>query len=330
MSKVDSNAAVTVSGTVQGADGKPLSGAQVVLVKEADLGEALVGLVAAASTAGVICLSSTPPTICARAHRITTGADGAYTFHLTGRDTQGLVGNASTFHLTAGVPDGGPSVSARFSIQKSDVALPELKLWAPKLELSNIRALRATWPALDPTATERVVFFDGPGPEPVWVAEGKSPVALDPRVLEDVKGRAVVESDSTDENGGTTFRITHQSAGVDYGPLGAAPPSRGGSCTPTPCAATDGDLRAPSTPGPAGQEVVLELVPPQVPALIVVHNCAGDCKVETSITGNPWTLAGSSAKPYLAITPLTGPPVRFVRIRSSTNLSELAEVSIFP
>jgi hypothetical protein len=75
--------------------------------------------------------------------------------------------------------------------------------------------------------------------------------------------------------------------------------------------------------------VTLELVPPQVPALIVVHGCSGDCKVETSVTGNPWTLAGSSAKPYLAITPLSGPPVRFIRVRSSTNLVELAEVSVW-
>lgn len=330
MSKVDPNSAVTVSGTVLGPDGRNLPSAQVVLVKEADLGEAVIGLVAAAATVGTICLTSTPPTVCARAHRATTGADGTFSFHLTGRDTQGSVGTASTFHLTAGQPDGGPSVSARFSIQKADIALPELKLWAPKVELSTTRAVRATWPALDPTATERVVFYDGPGPQPVWVAEGKSPVSLDPRVLEDVKGSAVVESDSTDENGGTTFRLTHQSAAVDYGPLGPAAPSRGAPCTPTPCAATDGDLRPPSNPGPATQEVTVELVPPQVPALVVVRGCAGDCKVETSVTGNPWTLAGSTAKPYLSVTPLTGPPVRFVRVRSSTNLPELAEVSVWP
>jgi hypothetical protein len=330
VSKVDPNAAITVSGKVQGADGAPLGGAKVILVKEADLGEALLGLVAAAATIGTICLTPAAPTICAKAHRVTAGPDGAYTFHLTGRDTQGSVGNASTFHLAAEPAGGGPSVSARFSIQHEEVAVPDLRLWAPKLDLSNTRAVRAQWPPLDPTATERVVYFDGDGPQSAWVAEGKGQVSIDPRVLEDVQGKAVVQSDTTVEGGGTTFRVTHQSAPVAYGPYGGAPPSRGAPCQPAPCTATDGDLQAPSTPGPATQELTVELVPPQVPALIVVHGCSGDCRVETSITGNPWTLAGSSPKPYLAITPLTGPPVRFVRVQSSSSLTSLGEVSVWP
>jgi hypothetical protein len=139
----------------------------------------------------------------------------------------------------------------------------------------------------------------------------------------------VVESDSTVERDGTSFRVTHRSGAVDYGPVAGPPPSRGGTCRPDPCSATDGVLGPSAAPGPDTQEVTLELVPPRVPAFVVVHGCLADCKVETSVDGNPWTLVGSSTKPYLSITPLTGPPVRFVRVRSSTNLNQLAEVSVW-
>ena len=47
------------------------------------------------------CLADPPPDLCRRrtVRRATTGTDGTYTVHLTGRDTQGSFGTVSTMSL---------------------------------------------------------------------------------------------------------------------------------------------------------------------------------------------------------------------------------------
>ena len=90
-----------VTGTLLDESGAPRPGVRAVLVKEADLGELLVGFPLAVGTLGLVCLADQAPAVCSKARRSTTGADGTFAFDLRGRDTQGMLGTASTFHLSA-------------------------------------------------------------------------------------------------------------------------------------------------------------------------------------------------------------------------------------
>jgi hypothetical protein len=328
-SKVARNATITVHGTALAADGRPLAGAKVVLVKEADLGEALFGLTLFAATLGTACLVDPAPAICGKAHRTTAADDGSYSLILTGRDTQGLVGNASTFHLSVGMGDRGPTVSARFQIQGTDIAVPPLQLWAPKVDVTTNRTFRTDWIHHDAAAVERLVFFDTPAGNTVWIAEGKPPLSLDPRIVEDGQGALAVDSDTKVDKNATTFELTHQSAMVDYAGSAGPPPSRNAACTPSPCALTDGNLGPPPTGLGAATEVSVDLGVSRVPALIVVRGCPGDCKVDTSPDGTAWTVVGSSGEPFFEITPVTAPPIRYVRVSSTSALDRLAEVSVW-
>src|SRR5205085_11847587 len=142
-SKVASGAAVTVRGVVQGPDGAPLSGAPVVLLKQVDFVDPAFGVALFAGTLGTICLAAEPPAVCSQARRTTTAADGSYSFALRGRDTQGSAGNASTFHLSVGLADGGASVSVGFQVQGRELTVPALRIWAPTLKVTVNRTARA-------------------------------------------------------------------------------------------------------------------------------------------------------------------------------------------
>ena len=331
-SKLDQDADVVLTGTVHDAEGQRLSNTPVVLLKEVDFGEAIFGLTFFAATLGTICLTDAAPAICSKARRATTDNDGNFRFQLKGRDTQGAVGTASTFHLSTGLPGpGAPSVSARFQIQRTDLTVPTLRIWDPRLELAGGRTVRATWPQLDPSNTERVVFYDGSisSTDIVWAVDGRSPITLDPRILEDTRGTAVVESAGSDESDGTTFRITHQSRRVDYAGTAGPPPSRDVPCTPEPCPVTDGDLGPPPTAPPTRQEVTVDLTRSRNPTYVVVRGCPGQCDVETSVDGLAWKVVGSGSEPFFTITPVLGTPVRYVKLKSVTDLNRVAELSVW-
>ncbi|MGH9223768.1 MAG: hypothetical protein ACRD2W_08265 [Acidimicrobiales bacterium] len=330
-SKLDPDADVALTGTIHDPDGKPLAGAKVVLVKEVDFGEAVFGLTFLAATLGTICLSEQAPAVCSKARRATTDDQGSYTFTLKGRDTQGAVGTASTFHLSTGDPAGGPSVSARFQIQK-DVSVPTLRMWTPNLQLTTARTLRATWDQRDRSASERLVFrnsntpSNSAGADVIWAAEGRSPFTVDPRVLEDAKGAAFVESDTSEDEDGTSFRLTYRSGRVEFA-TNAVPPSRNVPCSPDPCALTDGDLGPPPTAPPGRQETTVDLTRSSTPTLIVVRGCPAQCDVETSVDGLAWKVVGSGQDPFFTVTPILGTPVRFVKLKSVSDLNQVAEVS---
>lgn len=329
-SKVDSNAAVTVHGTVQGADGQPKGGAPVVLAKEADIGDALLGTFLIGATIGTICLADPPPTICARAKRTTTAADGTYSFHLTGKDTQGGVGQASSFQISTGVGSGGASVSARFQIQKTDLALPVMKLWEPTVQVTvNPRTARANWAPRETAADEQVVFTDPISGATVWAADGRGTATFDARVLEDAKGNAAVESTGNADAGGTSYRYTYRSAPVPFTGSTGPPPSRGFACSPQPCSLTDGKYGTPATLPASAQEAIVTLDKSRPVELIVVRGCPGDCQVETSIDAQSWKLVGSGKVPFFSITPPLGPDVYQIRVRSGSDVSRMAEISVW-
>ena len=349
LSKVDQAATVTVRGRVLGPDGAPLVRTGVVLLKEADLGDALLGFPLMTGSLGTICLVEDPPTLCGRARRATTGADGGFSFEMRGRDTQGSAGTAAMFHVSTAMPAAaeevqGPSVTARFNVQTTALELPELRLWRPRLTLSSVPGrLQTEWDTADGGAgSQRVVFFSGPAAEMVWAVEGRPPLTLDSRVLEDSRGTAAVETTNTEKGGGTTFHVTRRSAQRSYTGSAGAPPSRRSQCAVTgssegsrpaplsPCTVTDGDLTPPerSAAGGAVTTIAVDLGTPRRLELIVVRGCPADCAIEASTDGETWTAVTSAGTPqYLAARPPAGTMAGALRVRSVADLGRLAEVS---
>lgn len=328
--KVQSDASFIVRGAVQAPDGAPLAAAPVVLLNQADFGDARFEVALFAGTLGAVCLVPEPPAICSRARRTTTVSDGSYSFHLRGRDTQGSGGNASTFHLATGAPNGGASVSVRFQVQRRELTVPLLKIWAPAFKLTVNRTARAEWEPHQVGDSERVVFFDGVDGETVWMADGRPPLSIDARILEDGRGDAAAEATDTLEEEGATFRLTYRSGRAPFVGGAGPPPSRGGPCTPEPCAVTDGDLGPPAAPVATSQELSVDLGQSRLPTLIVVRGCPSTCGVETSVDGLTFKLVGSVTRPFASITPILSAPVRYVKTTTTgTDLSRLAEVSVW-
>src|SRR5688572_20635981 len=103
-SDVDPDATVRISGRALDAQGRPLSGAKVLLFKQADFGEIILGTTLAIGTLSTICLLPDPPAVCNKARTVTTDRDGAYEFELKGSDTQGTMGTESTLNVVFSGP----------------------------------------------------------------------------------------------------------------------------------------------------------------------------------------------------------------------------------
>ena len=356
VSKIDRGAPVRVEGVLLDARGRPAGGTSVVLLKEPDLGEALVGVVVTVGTLGAVCFTDQPPSVCARAPKATTGADGSFSFQLRGRDTQGSLGNASSFHLSAAMPPHsvgapGPLVTARFQIQATTVQVPPLRFWNPPLALAQAQgAIRASWPDLDPSygraGTHRLTFFAGSRGGVVWSSEGSSPAEVDARLLEDTRGTAAVEAITTATGPDTRFVVTYRSAQVDYSSPAGPPPSRGATCfaevgggrlvASNPCPLTDGDLTSlvplPGDGGEAASGARIDLGRVVPTTLVTVRGCASECVVETSADGQQWASAGRGQGGGFTVVPPPRTTARYVRIRSATGTAlppRLSEVSVW-
>lgn len=260
-SSLPSDAEVTISGRLTRADGSPAAGLTVVLHKEPDAGEAAGSLLATAATLGLLCLARAVE-LCKGARRTETDSTGAYTFRLTGRDTQGSFNSASTMALSAQLPGDaapGPAVQARFKVQQTELTVPTLAFWEPT-DLAvrpNRGKIGVTWsghpgpkshdtPRYTVTATA-----DTDASDVVWVAENMRPgAAFDARAVGNLHGFLHVTATRKIKDGGTEFTTRHDSQRVRLvGPLGP-PSSRGRECAVagsggepeplTPCTLTDG------------------------------------------------------------------------------------------
>jgi hypothetical protein len=360
-SKLDPGAAVHVSGRVLAPDGTPAKGARVLLFKESDIGEVAVGLTFAIGSLGVVCLTPLAPSVCADARKVTTGSDGAYSFDLHGGDTQGSIANASTFDLAALVPavaGGGNVVSTvRFEIQRAELTVPDLRVWAAPPDVSTATPEPSVrWPALpgdgygaSPQYTVR--WLDGAGQHAVWaVGNATSGVHADARVLEDRSGTVEVDADTSMPGPDTDFRFTYSSQPVAFrGPAGA-PPSRGSPCYAyggdgkpvalSPCRLTDGDLfsagglqtgTCSGCTAPAHSAAYIDLGRVRPVSLVTVRGGASFMLVEGSNDGQSWVQIGNGSGALFAVTPRAGNQARYVRVRSSAglDLSGLTEVSVW-
>ena len=344
-SKVDSDAELHLTGSVLTPAGAPASDARVTLVKVADLGELVVGGVIALGTFGAVCLVDDPPSICDGAHRADADEQGAFTIDLTGKDTQGFVGQASDLDLTA--KSGDLISNVRFKVQHEELTLPPLRLWDQALTTSTSGgSLTATWGALpadygdSPEYTLR--FVDGDGAL-IWGAPDVDPGAeVDRRLLEDRRGSVELTAATEADGPDTTFRFTFFGRPGTFEGAGPAP-SRGRPCsaatvdgaatTLDPCPLTDGDLATSggfSADGTVRSAAIVDLGSTRAVQLIVARGAIGPVTVETSTDGTAWTFAGSSSGSLVGVVPPGGrAQARYVRVRTTggTDLSSLAEVS---
>ena len=341
-SNLESSAAVSVSGRVLGPDGGPVAGVAVGLEREPSVGELLGGLLIVPLTFFTACLADPPPAICRGRdiQRTTTGADGGYSFQMTGRKAQTAFGNAADFSLVAAVPAAsgersGASVSADFKIQTENLVLPGLQVWQPTV---TVGAGRVTWSPPAGGGAMSVAAEDAGG-QHVWTFEAtRSELTFDPRILEDTSGTLAVAARTSLGAEGTDVSITRRSGRVPYRSTTGPPASRGRPCVigapVSPCPVTDGDFtnRMPTPPpapttsstAPAPQTATIDLGRSVDVSLVVVRGCA--CQVERSVDGQSWTVLGRSTG-NSAVVPARVGAARYVRLTGP--VSDLREVSVW-
>lgn len=357
-SKVDPNATVHVSGRALSASGRPLADVEVRLFKEADLGEALTGIVLAIGTLGSVCLLPDAPEVCRQAQTATTGADGRYAFTLKGSDTQGTLGTEATLDVVVTPRGAGvnrPSTTLSFKAETDRIGLPDARLWnaAPHaVEVAN--RIRLSWAPLPrPAGTSPrydAQLFDPARQAPTWSQPaGERHAAIDARILEDHGAAAAVSAHATlsGATGTGDVHSSYLSSRVPARPLTGAPPSRHALCSAVAgtatltstrqpaCAATDGDLLTPARLTAANAAVatgvVIDLGRPRAIHLVVVRGLAGSYLIELSRDGTSYRPITTSTDATSAVRPAGRPVARYVRVRSPSGLDEslLAEVSVW-
>jgi len=348
---------VTVEGRALSQAGAPLQSTRVVLVKEPDVGEILVGFTALVGSFGLICLSEDPPALCDSAHSATTDAQGGFAISLLGRDKQGSVGQASPLNLAVRGParEGavtGPSRTERFIIQKTQIDAPDLTLWDPVVAVAVAESgVTVSSPALPAQTTGRVSFVV-PGAE-LWSQAYVSGGEVDGRFLEDATGTVSIHATGSDEEDGTEFEHRYESETRSFVSTTGAPPSREAVCTGTgasgvevavnPCALTDGNFVQPYVPpadtgcvgegcetARANRTVTVDLGDVVQATLVVVRGLGSEDLVERSTDGTNWN-AMEVDQGFTSFILPTG--IRYIRARSETAGSgfstSLREISVW-
>lgn len=352
-STVDPDATVRVSGRALDATGAPLAGAKVLLFKQADLGEVLFGTVLAVGSLSTICLLPDPPALCRKARTATADQDGRYEFELTGEDTQGTLGTASTLNVVFAGPAAEGSTTISFTAKDTEIDLPDARLWRSAARVSRPGgAIRLAWSQLPADAGHDAAYstqlFEADHSTALWSqpASGRA-ASIDPRILEDRPGAVAVNAGAVLSGGrGTgTVRASYLSRRLPVQGTAGAPPSRGRPCASVTgtapakngpfsrCAATDGHLDQPARLDGAGSVVagvVVDLGAARPVDLVVARGFAGQFVVEVSADGKAYrTVAADSGT--TAVHPPGSPRARFVRLRSPTGLDESlsSEVSVW-
>lgn len=351
-SPIDPEAEVHVRGQVTAPDGGPLGNRPVRLGTGVGFGDGAVGVI----TLGLSC---TDGSCSGNVFDATTDSNGSFDITMKGRDTQSSFGEPLSVLVGSSAAPGagqvsGPTVAARFRVMTEDVRLPVLSLVDPGLVLKTSVPIEATWSTPRPGPYE--LTFEGRSTLPVWklVTTG-SPATVDPRLLEDTVGRALLSATATDAIEGSDVTIRWRSPGVPYVAGAGAPPSRGRPChyvdaagnrddTGPECRLTDGDLARGDTtspvcrPGPTPDEPVcaaavaaeVDLARPVPAELIAVRGCTGGCPVEVSDDGSSFRAVGSVSDDF-GLVGLDGRPVRAVRVGLGPNgtEAELREISVW-
>lgn len=354
-SSVDPDATVQISGRALDASGKPLSGARVLLLKEADIGEVVLGTTLAIGTLSTVCLLPEPPPICRKARTTTADEDGRYAFELKGSDTQGTLGTEATLNVVFSGPRARGSTTVSFTAKDTSVTLPDARLWraAPEVTQPSGRIGLSWTPLPQAAGSDREYFaqlFESTTEAATWSQPATGDQAsIDPRLLEDRSGSVAVGATATLAAGSGTgdVRASYLSTRLPVQATAGAPPSRGRACAPvtgpdarladpaSTCPVTDGDLATPAGLRAGGKAVVtgvvVDLGSVRPVDLVVARGFAGQFLVEVSTGGTAFQPVGTQLGATVAVSPPGRPSARFVRVRSPAGLDEslASEVSVW-
>lgn len=350
-SSVDPDADVRVSGTALTASGAPLADAQVLLFKQADLGEVIFGSVLAVGTLGTICLLPEAPALCDRAQRTTTDAQGRFSFDLTGEDTQGTLGTAATMNVVFSAGRGRTSTTISFTADAESVSLPPARLWNPDPKVTGGGPVRLTWKPLRGSGEVRYSahLFDARGRSAIWTeAASGSSATLDARILEDRPGTAAVGAsvELGAAEGAGEARVDYLSTRLPVRGGAGRPPSRGKRCAPVTgtgpvatgrydrCGLTDGELDAPARLLGAGEVVtggVVDLGARRPIDFVVARGFSGQLLLEVSDDGRAFRVVATGSGTAVALEPNAPTSARYVRLRSPSGVDQALgyEISVW-
>jgi hypothetical protein len=359
-SEVDRDARIDIGGVVARQNGDPVAGVRAAMSREADLGEVFTVF----TTLGLACIDAHTD-VCLGSRVTRTNSDGRFAYVLTGKDTQGFVGQASTMVLTAGIgprPDevSGPSTTYRFQVQTEKLDLP-VRVWEPRLDgATGSFGARVTWTAvpgrvLPPglgSADRSYSIAFARGDEVVWnVGGARSGFAFDARVLEDSTGTgavvAAIDGEKVSDELGRRIDIALRSGARAYESPAGPPPSRGRACfvadadgqfvAQSPCRLTDGEFSDDFSPTVCGDatgcveptqlSTIVDLGTRRSVSLVVVRGCANRCTIETSRDRRTWRTAGVAAAEDAALRMTPPVSARFVRVSAPVSIAGLREVS---
>lgn len=351
-SSVDPDADVHVSGRALDAAGKPLAGARVLLLKEADIGEVLFGSILAVGTLSTICYLPDPPALCAKARTTTTDADGRYSFELTGEDTQGTLGTESTLDVVFAGGPGKASTTVSFKAKKAEITLPDARIWNSRARASvGSGGIQIAWSGLPPEAggdpSYSAQLFEADGAA-LWTQSASGDRAtLDPRFLEDRRGSVAVSArtELDGASGAGDVRAAFLSPRLDVRATAGAPPSRGRRCAPVTgtgpavtgrfarCAFTDGDLDSPARLTGKGVVVgaTVDLGSRRPVRLVVARGFSGQLLLEVSDDGKSYQVVATGSGSSVGLVPNTSTSARYVRLRSPAGVDQslAAEISVW-
>ncbi|MHB8419168.1 MAG: hypothetical protein ACYDCL_13920 [Myxococcales bacterium] len=353
------NQAVTVTGRVDGSAGSPLPGAQVGLLEEPDVGQALGEGFAVVVSLGLACLSSDPPSLCSGSRQTSTDSSGDFSFSLLGSQTQGSEGEADTFIVSsqqsaAAGQVGGPSASEQFVINTATLSLPDLRLWEPAVGFEgNASTASVTFdavPASYGANSQTSVSFSTASGALVWSQPAHSGDSLDARLLEDATGGASVAATTTGSATATSISFSYQSPGTPFSGTAGPAPSRGAACflqgasgpiALSPCSLTDGDFGTPvqlvTCTGSACNSATLDnwayvdLGASRAFSLVVVRGTSSSAIVESSTDASTWTALSSNAQAGVFSVASAG-TARYIRVRAQSptaSVEGLAEISVW-
>lgn len=352
-SSVDPKSTVHISGRALDAGGKPLAETQVLLFKQADIGEVVFGTALVLGSLSTICLLPDAPAICEKAHKATTDADGRYRFTLKGDETQGTLGTEATLNVVFSSGK-GPSTTVSFHAKDTEVDVPDARLADLRARVTRPGGdIRLTWTGLPRAAGRKATYsaqlFDG-RQAAIWTEPASGGRAtVDQRILEDRSGSVAVGATTELAGGRNTGSVHGHYLSPRLGVRGSAgaPPSRGKRCAPVTgtapaadgtfsrCAATDGDLDRPahlsSGAGKVTTGVVVDLGRARPIDLVVARGYGGQVLLEVSSDGRTFRTVATGLGTAVALEPQGSPIARFVRLRSPAGLDESlgAEISVW-